>query len=147
MITNCAPLVVETDFNSSFQSASSSIKSDITILTKSYRNTLTEVKQCRGKAGTELLTLTPDAHIFKMTTVVNTNPSILAVIQSGFIASTHYIVQPNESSSLAKELKGNCCCSCEKSDYQISTCTANVSLIFRAYPLKRIPVVCRLHQH
>ena len=92
-----------------------------------------------------MLTLTPDAHIFNMTTIVNTNPSILAVIQSGFIASTHYIVQQNESSSLAKEVKGNCHCSCEKSDYQIST--ANVSLIFRAYPLKRIPVVCRLHQH
>ena len=32
-----------------------------------------------------------------------------------------------------------------KSDYQIST--VYVSMFFRGYQLKRVPVVCRLHQH
>ena len=55
--------------------------------------------------------LTLHTSIFNMTAVVNTNPSILTVIQSGFIASAHYIVQPNSSSSLGK---GKSICSCGK---------------------------------
>ena len=73
---------------------------------------LTEIIACRRKPDTELLTLTPDTCTVKMAAVVYANPSVLAVIQSGFIASTHYIVQPNGPKRLTME--GKCSCSCGK---------------------------------
>ena len=87
-------------------------------MTKTERLTLL-CAACVGllrKLDIELLTLTPDTHIFKMATVVHTNPSVLAVIQSGFIAGTHYTVQPNGFISLTKDESSRPCVKIETSN-------------------------------
>ena len=96
-----------------------------------------------------LLSFTPDTHIFNMATVVHTNPSVLAVIQSSFIAKTQYIVQPNGFISLTKDESSCPCVKIETSNKEQCMMTFQVNYIrrFGTYQMRKIPVVCRLRQH